>query len=224
MKASIEVLNREEADQIRDGLADPKVRAFVKGLRHSEPVAVGPVPRSGDGVHHRSLRRTTRGDRPGHRDPVMEFFLSCVPPKATHHAKKIVRVGKFARLADNDKLVVAKETIDTLLLEHRPPHPMSGPTVLALEFTWPWRLKDKAGARARGRIPCDVRPDCSNLAKTTEDRLVALRFLEDDGQVVALLVRKWFGDTAGIHVRLWPFDSRVHNTDQPADLFAALEG
>jgi Holliday junction resolvase RusA-like endonuclease len=157
----------------------------------------------------------------------MEFFLSCVPPKATHHAKKIVRVGKFSRLADNDKLVIAKETIDTLLLAHRPPHPMRGPTVLALEFTWPWRLKDKAGARARGRIPCDVRPDCSNLAKTTEDRLVALRFLEDDGQVVALLVRKWFGEPAGILVRMRPYAPHDRDRDQPHDdlsLFAGLEG
>jgi Holliday junction resolvase RusA-like endonuclease len=144
----------------------------------------------------------------------MEFFLSCVPPKATHHAKKIVRVGRFTRLADTDNLVVAKETIDGLLREHRPPHPIGGPVVLALEFTWPWRAKDSAGARARGRIPHDVRPDCSNLAKTTEDRLVALRFLEDDGQVVALLVRKWFGEPAGIRVQLQPYVHRASDQDR----------
>lgn len=132
----------------------------------------------------------------------MTFHLPCVPPTATHHSKRIVRVGKFSRLADSDLLVTAKETIDTLLIQHRPTAPLAGAVSLTLEFTWPWRSSDTKRTRALGRVPRTTRPDCSNLAKTTEDRLVAMRFLEDDGQVVELIVRKYFGDDPGINVEL----------------------
>lgn len=135
----------------------------------------------------------------------MTFFLDCVPPTASHHSKKIVRVGKFTRMADSDRLVTAKQTIDTLLLAHQPAAPVAGPVELWLEFTWPWRSSDSKRVRGNGRIPRDTRPDCSNLAKTTEDRLVALRFLEDDGRVVRLHVSKWFGSRPGIAVTIEPF-------------------
>lgn len=135
----------------------------------------------------------------------MTFFLDCVPPTASHHSKRIVRIGKFSRLADTPNLVAAKEMIDTLLLAHRPPAPLTGALTLTLEFTWPWRSADSQRVRGLGRIPRHTRPDCSNLAKTTEDRLVALRFLEDDGQVVRLVVEKWFGERPGIGVSIEPF-------------------
>ena len=133
---------------------------------------------------------------------MIDFTLDCIPPSTSHHSKRIVKVGTFSRLADTDRLIAAKETIDVLLLPHRIAAPLHGPLSLTLEFTWPWRSSDSKRTRALGRIPRDTRPDCSNLAKTTEDRLVALRFLEDDGQVVELIVRKFIGSHPGIRVRL----------------------
>jgi Holliday junction resolvase RusA-like endonuclease len=135
---------------------------------------------------------------------MIEFFLPCVPPSANHHAKRIVRIGRFSRLADKPELVAAKEMIDGLLVPYRPRLPLAGPLTLTLEFTWPWRASDSAKVRARGLVPMVVRPDCSNLAKTTEDRLVALRFLEDDALACELIVRKFRGDHPGIGVRLEP--------------------
>lgn len=135
---------------------------------------------------------------------MIEFFLVCVPPTASHHVKRIVRVGHFTRLADKPELVKAKEMIDGLLVPHRPRMPLQGPLTLTLEFTWPWRAGDSLKTRARRLIPRDVNPDCSNLAKTTEDRLAKLRFLENDSQVVELVVRKFFGDHPGIGVLLEP--------------------
>lgn len=130
------------------------------------------------------------------------FHLSCVPPTASHHRKQIVRVGRFTRLADKPELVAAKEMLDVLLLPHRPPAPLTGPLTLALTFTWPWAKSASKKLRALGRTPRASRPDLSNLAKTAEDRLVALRFMEDDGQVVRLVVEKYWGDEAGITVQL----------------------
>jgi Holliday junction resolvase RusA-like endonuclease len=135
---------------------------------------------------------------------MIEFFLVCVPPSASHHSKRIVRIGKFSRLADKPELLAAKEMIDGLLTPHRPLAPMQGPLTLTLEYTWPWRAADSAKVRARGRVPMTVRPDCSNLAKTTEDRLGALRFLDDDALVCELIVRKFRGDHPGIGVLIEP--------------------
>jgi len=133
---------------------------------------------------------------------MIEFFLVCVPPSANHQNKRIVKIGHFARLADKPELLAAKEMIDGLLVPHRPPAPLTGPLTLTLEYTWPWRASDSAKVRARGRVPMTVRPDCSNLAKTTEDRLAAMLFLTDDALVCELIVRKFRGDHPGIGVRI----------------------
>lgn len=45
----------------------------------------------------------------------MTFTLTCIPPTASHHSKKIVRVGQWSRLADTDRLVAAKETYMTFI-------------------------------------------------------------------------------------------------------------
>jgi Holliday junction resolvase RusA-like endonuclease len=132
----------------------------------------------------------------------MTFHLSCVPPTANHQRKQIVRIGGFSRLADRPQLVAAKEMLDVLLLPHRPPAPLDGPLTLALTFTWPWRKGTPKRIRALGRVPKTTKPDGSNLAKTTEDRLVAMRFLIDDGLVARLVVEKYWGDDAGITVQL----------------------
>lgn len=154
----------------------------------------------------------------------LSFVLSCVPPTASHHSKKIVRVGKWTRLADTDRLVTAKQTIDTLLLAHQPKSPLTGWLSLTLEYTWPWRSSDSKRVRAMGRVPRGTRPDCSNLAKTTEDRLVALRFMEDDGQVVQLIVRKYFGNHPGIAIAIAPLRGGELFTDTSAAPSAARTG
>ena len=132
----------------------------------------------------------------------LSFYLTCVPPRSTHHAKRIVRVGQWSRLADKAELVAAKEMLDALLLPHQPPAPLPGPIMLALEFTWPWLSSHSRRVKAQVRVPMTSRPDCSNITKTFEDRLVALRFIEDDNAVVDLHVRKWWGDSPGIAVRI----------------------
>jgi Holliday junction resolvase RusA-like endonuclease len=42
------------------------------------------------------------------------------------------------------------------------------------------------------------------VIKTLEDRLVRLRFLEDDRSVVELVVRKYWGDQPGIEIDINP--------------------
>jgi len=136
---------------------------------------------------------------------MLDITLVCVPPRSSHHAKKIARVGGFARLVDKPELVAAREMLDTLLLPHQPPAPVPGPVVLCLEFTWPWLASHSRRTRTLGRIPHTSKPDASNVTKTLEDRLVALRFLEDDRAVAALHVLKWWGPAPGIRIVVGPF-------------------
>jgi Holliday junction resolvase RusA-like endonuclease len=140
---------------------------------------------------------------------MITIHLVCVPPRTTHQAKRIVRVGTWTRLADTPELAQTKALLETLLLPYVPAAPVTGPVRLALAYTWPWRAGDSARTCRLGRVPCPTRPDCTNLAKTLEDRLVALRFLVDDAQVVELLVTKWRGDTPGITIELTPWCAPV---------------
>ena len=128
------------------------------------------------------------------------FHLACIPPKTSHHAKRIVRVGQWSRLADKPELVSAKATLDALLLPHQPSAPLTGPLRLELVFTWPWRASESKRVRALGHAPMTSRPDADNCSKTITDRLMALRFIEDDAAIVDLHVQKWWGPSPGIQV------------------------
>jgi Holliday junction resolvase RusA-like endonuclease len=151
-----------------------------------------------------------RGERilelgPMTRRPGLAFHLPCVPPTTTHQAKRIARRGKFVRLIDKPELQQARHDLEALLMAHRPAQPFTGPVRLELQFTWPWLKGHSAKVRAQGRVLKVTKPDCSNLAKTLEDRLAFLRFLEDDAQVAILgPISKWHGDQPGISVRLEP--------------------
>lgn len=159
---------------------------------------------------------------------VISFHLSCVPPRTNHQRKRIVTIrtkakGTFSRLADSDELNDAKAMLDSLLLPHQPPEPITGPVALRLAFTWPW-LKSH-GKRLRAQypaIPHTSKPDCSNIAKTLEDRLVALRFIEDDRHVVMLIVSKEWGDDPGIRVTIQPY--ALTSLDRRSVLYEHLQG
>lgn len=138
------------------------------------------------------------------------FFVACVPPTANHQRKQIVRVGNWTRLADKPELVAAKGMLDSLLYPHRPDAPLAGPVRLEVRWTWPWRASETKKRKALGRVPHTSKPDLSNALKTLEDRLVALRFVEDDRSIVQVSMSKWWGDQPGIRVALAPWqDTRA---------------
>jgi Holliday junction resolvase RusA-like endonuclease len=120
-----------------------------------------------------------------------------------------VKLGKFSRLADKPELVASKAMLDSLLLPHQPTAPLTGPVTLRIEFTWPWLANHAKRIKALGRVPHTSKPDCTNVAKTFEDRLVALRFIGDDRAVVELTVLKFWGDEPGIFVRITSNEERI---------------
>lgn len=138
----------------------------------------------------------------------LSFHLPIIPPKATHHAKRIVRCGKFSRLADKPELVKSKETLISLISPYAPMIPINGPVMLHLDFTFPWRKSEPKRRTALGRVYMTTKPDCSNLVKTLEDVLKDLRFFHDDSQVSRILVTKYWGDNVGISVIVEELDER----------------
>ena len=136
----------------------------------------------------------------------LKFHLSCIPPKTSHHAKRIVRIGQFSRLADKPELVSAKQMLDALLLPHQPPAPIPGPVVLEVVNPRPWLASHSKRARAAGRLPHTSKPDLDNVTKSLTDRLKALRFIEDDQAVVELRARKWWSSTPGIEIMIHPWE------------------
>lgn len=137
---------------------------------------------------------------------VLRFRIDCDPPRTTHHSKKIIRLGKFSRLADTPELRAARESWIALLRPHAPAEPIPGPVYLSLAFTYPWRASDTKRDRALGEVPCTVKPDCSNAAKTVEDVMALLRFFENDNLVSDLRVSKSFGNHPGLVVALGTID------------------
>lgn len=136
------------------------------------------------------------------REP-LEFFIHCVPFKATHHAKRIVRIGKFSRLADKAELRIARETYESLLVPFQIREPYQGPIALGLFFYFPYpkSMSEKQKRQGAAKI---TKPDCSNLAKTFEDCLVRMGFLEGDQQVVKLITSKAYSEGPGIRVIIEP--------------------
>lgn len=132
----------------------------------------------------------------------LSFFLPCVPPRTNHQRKQIVRRGRFHSLADRPELVAAKDSLDAMLLPHQPGTPVRGPYRLEIEWTWPWLAGHSKRVRALGRIRHISKPDLTNVAKTIEDRMAVLRFIEDDKQVVDLRLSKWWGESPGIQIAI----------------------
>lgn len=159
-------------------------------------------------------------------EDICRFRISCVPPTANHQSKKIVTIKtrdgrQFSKLADKSELVTAKRTLDELLIPHQIPTPVQPPVVLAVIFTWPWLESHSNRFRAAGRRPHTSKPDLSNVVKTLEDRLVQLRFLEDDRSVVETHLQKWWGDAPGIEIAIASHPGRQVIV-QEGDLFSAL--
>ena len=121
-------------------------------------------------------------------------MLPIVPPTKTHQNKKIVNIGKHAKLADTKELKLVISDYLTLLKPYQP-----GPVSLKLAFVWPYRKSEPKKNRI-GLIPKTTKPDWDNLAKTLQDVLTRLRFWEDDAQVYSASVDKWWGEEPQITI------------------------
>ena len=141
------------------------------------------------------------------------FFISCVPPKSTSQGKRAVVIpGRGVRFFKAKQHQEDEDFLTALLAPHAPKTPHPKPLRVTLEIHWPYRASEPKKNTANGPIKHTSKPDCSNVVKMIEDRLVALRFIEDDAGVSDLVVQKRWSGTPGIRITIEPlslFDSQV---------------
>lgn len=130
----------------------------------------------------------------------LSFSIPCDPPKATSQQKGAVRIGAGIRFYKKQPVVKAEKSLFALLQPHVPDVPFAGPLSLAVLWSFPWRKSETRKRRALGAVPCDVRPDLSNIVKLLEDTMTTLRFWNDDSQIAQLSLTKEWGDWAGIKI------------------------
>jgi len=138
---------------------------------------------------------------------MIEFFLEVVPPTSTHQAGLTIlknrKTGK--QFVGKKKTSTGKQMqrmFWSLLQEHAPKEPLTGPLQLQISYVHAWRKSEKKSNKFSGWLWKDTKPDCTNFPKTLEDCMTDLKFWEDDNQVAQLLVEKAWGDKVGIRVKV----------------------
>lgn len=129
----------------------------------------------------------------------MRFTIN-IPPEPQRRGK-IVRIGKFSRIGRTERQELAEGQLISVLANHRPKLPMTGPLYLQVKafLPIPKSFSKKKIAEAQGGVllmPIKT-PDLSNLIKHLEDCMTKIGFWEDDCQVVAESLIKRYDDGAG---------------------------
>lgn len=130
----------------------------------------------------------------------LSFEIPCDPPRASSQQKGAFKTPVGIRFYKKQPVVKAEKTLFALLQPHVPAAPFEGPLSLAVIWSFPWRKSETKKRRALGAVPCDVRPDLSNIVKLLEDTMTTLRFWNDDSQISQLSLTKEWGNWAGIKI------------------------
>lgn len=129
---------------------------------------------------------------------VMPRSWTCViPGKPTPkgNSKKIVRMGRFAKLVAEPHVVAAESNAKAIAWSQRPPVLFDGPVVVDVDFVFAIpssRATGKGAKRLHVGDPHVQRPDRGNLLKMLEDVLESVAY-SDDCRVVDGRVRKLWG-------------------------------
>lgn len=126
---------------------------------------------------------------------MIEFTIHENIPTTTAQQRKIAIVGGTPTFYDPPALKTAKELLTVLLSTHRPRYPMEGP----LELTVEWRFASKSHKNGTWRY---TRPDIDNLMKSLQDCMTKLRYWNDDSQIVAEHISKYWSNDPGLYIKI----------------------
>ena len=137
-------------------------------------------------------------------DDAIEFWVECIPPKATAQASTMImrRADGTPFIGKAKRGVKTREELMTLLMPFRPLVPFEGAIYLEVDWVYPWRKSEPKKNKTDGRMPCSTRPDADNLVKFLGDIFQRLGYFLDDSQIADLRFRKWWGDRPGIGVKM----------------------
>lgn len=135
----------------------------------------------------------------------LRLWIPCIPPKATSQMKGTTRTPKGVRFFKKTEVAQAERIFLCYLKANIPAEWQtidSGPIQLDVSFCWPWKKTELKRNMEWPLLHMDVKPDCSNIIKMLEDCMTKLKVWKDDGQVADLRVRKFWGESPGITIRV----------------------
>lgn len=135
----------------------------------------------------------------------IEIRLDMVPPTTTHQQKKIVKCGRFSRLADTPKLKQAIADYMAHLEPFRPDEPLAGAVTATYIFIFPHPANTPKYKQLM-TLPKTTKPDADNLTKTLQDVLTKLGFITDDAIIADTRTIKLVGPKPAILINLKQWD------------------
>lgn len=124
---------------------------------------------------------------------VIEFFMSMIPPTATHQEQQVRVVKGRPVLYDPPELRAARSKLTDHLAGHKPERPMEGGVRLLVKWCFP------RGRHGDGEYRT-TRPDTDNLNKLLKDCMTAVGFWKDDAQVASEICEKFWAEIPGIYI------------------------
>lgn len=139
-----------------------------------------------------------------------EFFLPILPKAQRRSRSRAIKTksGNWTAMNYKDKeQETQEENLRSLLYEHKPETPWTGPIWLNVIITLPipkskpkkWRL-----LAAYRQIYHTTKPDIDNLLKHLKDCMKGI-FYNDDRQIVMVQAKKVYGDLPGWDIFLGEF-------------------
>jgi Holliday junction resolvase RusA-like endonuclease len=133
----------------------------------------------------------------------ISFFVSTVP-RGQARARHAVVAG-HARTYKSKEQMADERTLEALMMPHKPPNPLSGPLSLRVTAIMPIpnsKSRKWQNMAREWEVYPTQKPDASNLLKNVEDVMQAMRFFEDDKQLVTCEILKRYGDEPGYSILL----------------------
>lgn len=134
------------------------------------------------------------------------FVYQEEPPRATHQSSSQIlrtRDGRwFVGKKRSAKIRPFLEAFTAIARAHRPPEPLSGPVCLSVHWVFRMAQRRRKCKTHKGMIevPCTVRPDLDNLAKSVIDCLAAAGWFTNDSVITRLVLAKSEGDVPRLEV------------------------
>ena len=149
----------------------------------------------------------------------VDVYIDCIPPKSTAQASSRILKRKdgtqFIGRMEGSKGAQVKRGLVSLLHQHRPSEPLTGPLGVVVRWVYPWRKSETKTNRARGWMHCDKRPDADNIEKMLMDAMGLCGYWLDDAQVADMRLIKAWGDRPGIGIEIVRLgvDAEAHNAE-----------
>lgn len=123
----------------------------------------------------------------------MEFFLSMIPPTATHQEKGVNAKSGKPVFYEKDNVKAARAKLCAHLAPHRPEQPLQGGIRLVTKWCFPRGSHEDGAYRT-------TKPDTDNLQKLLKDCMTARGFWKDDAQVASEICEKFWAEHPGIYI------------------------